>query len=139
MATDLFSRLIRPSHGPSIFFRPSAELDVITRQLREQNIAIFEVNGSAISSELDLYKAFAKALMMPQGWYGQEEYAPNADAFLEYLGDVAEWVPAKAHVVLVRQSDQLWRTNPQVAGLLTELCEDAALDRESSVRLVFVW
>ena len=35
--------------------------------------------------------------------------APNVDAFLEYLDDVVEWVPAKGHVVLIRHSEQLWR------------------------------
>jgi hypothetical protein len=30
---------------------------------------------------------------MPKRWYGDEEYAPNVDAFLEYLDDVHEWVP----------------------------------------------
>jgi hypothetical protein len=33
----------------------------------------------------DLFKAFSIALKMPKGWYGDEEYAPNANAFLEYL------------------------------------------------------
>jgi hypothetical protein len=32
---------------------------------------------------------------MPKGWYGDEEYDPNANAFLEYLDDVHKRVSAK--------------------------------------------
>jgi hypothetical protein len=86
-----------------------------------------------------IFKAFATALKKPKGWYGDEEYAPNANAFLEYLDDVAEWEPAKGHVVLVRGSEQLWCARARLTGLLTEWWQFATLSRHARIHLVFVW
>jgi len=65
--------------------------------------------GAAVNSLQELLTAVAIAFKKPEEWYGDEEYAPNANAFLEYLDDVAEWVPAKVQVVLVREATALWR------------------------------
>jgi hypothetical protein len=67
---------------------------------------------------VEVFRAFALALKMPKGCYGDEEYAPNANAFLEYLDDVHEWVPAKGHVVVMRGAEQIWKVNARLAGLL---------------------
>jgi hypothetical protein len=69
-------------------------------------VTVFEIDGAAISSREALFKVFATVLRKPDGWYRDEEYAPNADAFLEYLYDIAEWVPAKGRVVLIRNVEQ---------------------------------
>ncbi len=69
----------------SIHFCESTEVEETLPELREQNIAVMEIDGSCLTSREDVFKAFAIALRMPKGWYGDEEYAPNVDAFLEYL------------------------------------------------------
>jgi len=69
----------------------ASEVDVAMRELAPEETAIFEINGAEIRSSQDLFRAFAIALRMPQGWYGDEEYATNSDAFLEYLDDIREW------------------------------------------------
>jgi hypothetical protein len=71
-------------------------------------------------------------LKKPEGWYGHEQFAPNAGAFLEYLDDVVEWVPASGHVVLVRCSEQFWRTNTRLAGKLKELWQFATIARHAT-------
>ena len=41
--------------------------------LRTENIAVFEIDGAALSSQEDLFKAFAIVLRKPKGWYGDED------------------------------------------------------------------
>ena len=135
----MFFDLTAEGHRPSVHFRESQEVEGAVEELRKKNVAIFEIDGSFVSSREDLFKAFAIALRKPKGWYGGEEYATNADAFLEYLDDVVEWVPANGHVVLIRSSEHLWRTGPRVAGLLTELWQLATVNRQATIHLVFVW
>jgi hypothetical protein len=139
MKTQLFFDLTMEARRPSIHFRESAEVEEIMEELREQNISVFEINGAALSSSEALFKAFATALKKPSGWYGDEEYAPNANAFLEYLDDVVEWVPAKGHVVLVRGSEELWCARARLAGLLTEWWQFATVSRQATIHLVFLW
>ena len=84
-------------------------------------------------------RSFAIALRMPKGWYGDEEYAGNVDAFLEYLDDVVEWIPAKGHVVLIRHSEQFWCAVPRLAGELVEWWQFSFAGHQGTVHLVFVW
>jgi hypothetical protein len=139
MKTQLFLDLTTEARRPSIHFREPHEVDEIIEELCGQNIAVFEIDGAALSSREALFKAFATALKKPKGWYGDEEYAPNAGAFLEYLDDVVEWVPAKGHVVLIRGSEQLWSARARLAGLLTEWWQFATVSRQASIHLVFAW
>jgi hypothetical protein len=120
-------------------FRESKEVEEIIEDLRSENIAVFEIDGAALSSQEDLFKAFAIVLKKPHGWYGDEEYPKNVNAFLEYLDDVLDWVPAKGHVVLVRSSEQLWRTNARLAGELTEWWQFATVTNQATVHLAFIW
>ena len=139
MKTQLFFDLTTEASCPSVHFREPQEVEEIIEELRGQNIAVFEIDGAAFSSTEALFKAFATVLKKPKGWYGDEEYAPNANAFLEYLDDVVEWVPAKGHVVLVRSSEQLWCARARLAGLLTEWWQFATVSRQARIHLVFVW
>jgi hypothetical protein len=108
-----------------------------------RDIAVFDLDGASIHSTDELFKAFASALRKPKGWYDSEnyseEYAPNANAFLEYLDDVHEWVPATGHVVLLKNAEQFWRNNARLAGMLIEWWQFATGPRESDIHLVFVW
>jgi hypothetical protein len=115
MKSQLFFALTAKSPRPSVHFRESEEVEAVLEELRRQEIAVFEIDGTLLSSCEDLFKAFAVALKKPKGWYGTEEYAPNTNAFLEYLDDVVEWVPAQGHVVLLRNSIHLWRTDARLA------------------------
>jgi hypothetical protein len=139
MKTQLFFDLAGETHHPKVHFRDSREVEEIMKELRERNIAIFEINGAVLSSQEDLYKVFASVLRKPKEWYGGEEYPTNVNAFLEYLDDVLDWVPANGHVVLIRNSEQFWRTHPRLAGDLTEWWQFATVINEATVHLVFVW
>ena len=139
MKTQLFLDLTAEPPLQWIYFRELEEVEQTLEELRKQNIAVFEIDGAALSSREDLFKAFAIALNKPKGWYGDEEYPDNVDAFLEYLDDVVEWVPAEAHVVLVRGSEELWRTGARLAGDLTEWWQFAVTGHQATIRLVFVW
>ena len=107
MKTQLYFDLAGRTNHPRIHFRESQEIEEIMEDLRKENIAVFEIDGAALSSQENLFKAFAIVLRKPKDWYGGEEYPRNVNAFLEYLDDVLDWVPAKGHVVLVRRSEQL--------------------------------
>src|SRR5260370_28934389 len=135
MKTQLFFDLTAEAGRPSVHFRETEEVETITDELLKHDVAVFEVDGAAILSREDLFRAFAIPLRKPKGWYGDEEFAPNADAFLEYLDDVPASVPAKAHVVLVRGSQQLWRTGARLAGMLTEWWQFATLGRKARIHL----
>ena len=139
MKTQLFIDLTAEAGRPSVHFRETEEVEAITEELLKHDVAVFEIDGAAIQSREDLFRAFAIALRKPKGWYGDEEFATNADAFLEYLDDVHEWVPAKGHVVLVRGSEQLRRTGARLAGMLTEWWQFATLGRKARIHLLFVW
>jgi hypothetical protein len=139
MKTQLFFDLTAKAKGVSVHFCESHEFDGITPILAGHDIALFEVDSASIHSHEDLFKAFAIALKMPKGWYGDEEFAPNANAFLEYLDDVHEWVPAKGHVVALRGAEQFWKLNPRLAGMLVEWWQFATGQREADIHLVFVW
>jgi hypothetical protein len=139
MKTQLYFDLAGKTDHPRIHFRESKEVEEIMEDLRTENIAVFEIDGAALSSQEDLFKAFAIVLRKPKGWYGDEEYPNNVNAFLEYLDDVLDWVPAKGHVALVRGSEQLWRDHARLAGELTEWWQFATVTNQATVHLVFVW
>ena len=139
MKTQLLFDLTAETSCPSVHFQEIREVEEIIEELQRQNIAVFEIDGAELSSQEGIFKAFATALKKPEGWYGNEEYADNADAFLEYLDDVVEWVPAKGHIVLVRGSEQLWCARARLAGLLTEWWQFATVSRHALIHLVFVW
>jgi len=139
MKTQLFFDLTATVPHPSVYFRESDEMQETVEELRKHDVAVLEIDGAALSSIEDLFKAFAIAPRKPKGWYGDEDHATNQDAFLEYLDDVVEWIPAKGHVILIRGSEQLWRTVPRLAGVLTELWQCATVTRQAAIHLIFVW
>ncbi len=136
MKTQFYFDLAGKTNHPRIHFRESKEVEEIIEDLRKENIAVFEIDGAALSSHEGLFKAFAMALRKPKDWYGGEEYPSNVNSFLEYLDDVLDWVPAKGHVVFVRRSEHLWRTNARLAGELTEWWQFATVTNQATVHLV---
>lgn len=140
METQLFFDLTPPDNlGIKVHFCESADIASVQPELRAKNIALLELDGATIHNHEQLFRAFAIALKKPQGWYGDEEYATNANAFLEYLDDVHEWVPANGHIVVFRGAEQFWKANTRLAGELVEWWQFATGDRDSNIHLVFVW
>src|SRR5215472_5112093 len=137
MQTQLFFDLIA-SDGIKIHFCEPADIASVQPELAAKDVALFELDGAAVHSQEQLFQAFAVALKMPKGWYGDEEYAPNANAFLEYLDDVHEWVAAKGHIVLIRQAEQFWKSDPRLGGLLVEWWQSATgSGRKADIHLLF--
>jgi hypothetical protein len=139
MQTQLFFDLIAPDSIKVHFCEPE-DIASVQPELTTKDIALFELDGAAIRSREQLFQAFAVALKMPKGWYGDEEYAPNADSFLEYLDDVHEWVPAKGHIVVIQRSEQFWKFSSRLAGMLVEWWQFATgPGRKADIHLLFVW
>lgn len=139
METQLFFDLTAQASGCTVHFCEPDDMAVVTPRLLGAGVALFEVDSASMHTAEDLFRAFALALKMPKGWYGDEEYASNANAFLEYLDDVHEWVPAKGHVVILRDAEQFWKVNARLAGLLVEWWQFATGSRKADIHLVFVW
>jgi hypothetical protein len=68
MKTQLFFDLTAGEGRPSVHFRQATEIEEIVEHLREENVAIFEIDGVTLSSREELFKAFATALKTPKGW-----------------------------------------------------------------------
>ena len=127
------------THKSCVFFRGLSEVEVETSKLTEQGWAVLRMNGSEWASVRDVHRDFATAMQVPKGYYRADEvFAPNANAFLEYLDDVAEWLPAKGHLYVVDGATSLLRAAPAIAGYLAELVQFSHLDRASDAKLVFV-
>jgi hypothetical protein len=139
METQFFFDLTASASACAVHFCEPDDMAVVAPRLVEHGVAVMEIDGASIRTPEELFRAFALALKMPKDWYGDEEYAPNANAFLEYLDDVHEWVPAKEHVVVVRGAEQFWKVNARLAGLLVEWWQFATGSRKSDIHLVFVW
>jgi hypothetical protein len=139
METQLFFDVTAKAGQPTVHFCGSDDIASIAPRLSAHDVALLEVEGASIRTREDLFKAFSLPLKMPKGWYGEEEYAPNVGAFLDYLNDVHEWVPAKRHVVVVRGAEQFWKANACLAGMLVEWWQFATGPRNSDIHLVFVW
>jgi hypothetical protein len=139
MKNQLFFDLTAESPHCWIHFVESPQLEEIAEELRGHNVVLLEIDGANLSSHEDVFKAFAIALRKPKGWYGDEEYATNVNAFLEYLDDVVEWIPAKRHLVLISHSEQFWRNAARLAGELVEWWQFSISGHQGTVQLVFVW
>jgi hypothetical protein len=60
-------RLTAETSCPSVHFQESREVGEIVEELQRQNIAVFEIDGAALSSQEGIFKAFATALKKPKG------------------------------------------------------------------------
>jgi hypothetical protein len=65
MKTQLYFYLAGKTDHPKIHFRESKEVEEIMEDLRSESIAVFEIDGAALSSQEDLFKAFAVVLRKP--------------------------------------------------------------------------
>ena len=137
MPTQLFFDLT--TSAVPVHFCERHEFETIEAELAENQVAVMPIDGTSLRCRDDLFRAFAVAFRKPKGWYGEEEYAPNADAFLEYVDDVEQWVPAKGRVAIISNAEQFWREQPRIAALLVELWQFATIGRSAKTHLLFVW
>jgi len=93
---QLYFYLAGKTVHPKVHFRESKEVEEIMEDLRSENIAVFEIDGGALSSQEDLFKVFAIVLRKPKGWYGDEEYPNNVNAFLGSSGGIFRRLRARA-------------------------------------------
>ena len=139
MPTQLLFDLMDDPPKEPIHFCEAPEIETIEPQLIERNCAVLHIDGSSIHDHRDLYRAFSIVFRKPKGWYGDEEYAPNPNAFLEYLDDVEQWIPAASRIVVISGSEQFWRDQPRLAGFLVEMWQFATHRRGAKLHLVFAW
>lgn len=79
METQLFFDLTAKADRVAVHFCESDDIATVATRLSAHGVALFEVDGASIRTLDDLFKTFSLALKMPKGWYGEEEYAPNAN------------------------------------------------------------
>ena len=139
MDTQLFFDLTADAKGFSVRFCESSDIESIRSELAGKGISVLEIDGAEINSTDDLFRAVAIAFRKPSGWYGDEEFAPNANAFLEYIDDVVEWIPATGYVLAVKEAETLWQRHPRIAAELVELWQCATNHRNAKPHLLFVW
>lgn len=138
MSPRLFFNVLSRTIERPIQFAERAELDEIRASLEAKEVVLIEIDASRIGSREDLFKLFAIALKMPKGFYGPEAYAPNSDAFLEYLDDVENWIPGR-RIIVLSGAETFWKDQARLAGFLCELWLFSVLQRDSKSHLLFVW
>jgi len=82
MKTQLFLDLIADPRHISVHFRDSAEVEETLQELRNQNVAVMEIDGSGIASREDLFRAFAIALQKPKAGTETKSTPPMSMLFL---------------------------------------------------------
>jgi hypothetical protein len=100
---------------------------------RGAGVRVAVIDGDAIGSKQDLMGALGKALELPDYFGG------NWDALEEVLRDLS-WLDAKGHAVLVEGGEDLWRREPELAGMLVRSWIEAAgtwIERGTPFHLLF--
>jgi hypothetical protein len=105
------------------------------RSLGGSDIVVFDVDGSLIINEDELFAFLAAALKFP------EYFGMNWDALDDCLRDLG-WILAAGYVGVVSSADQVWREHPQLAGRLVSswlvAAEQWAADGKP-FHLIFAW
>jgi RNAse (barnase) inhibitor barstar len=133
MMTRLIGGLLEAGWG-CVHFSDCSSLPELSDS-RFSTFKIFEVDFSGKFSKDDFILSIAKAMGFP-GYFGG-----NWDALDECLRDM-EWLPASGYVLIVRNSEDLWRRSPRLAAGLLESWTFSAEEwsREGvPFHLVFAW
>ncbi len=139
MNTQLLYDLTGDAKGFSVRFCEKADIESIRNELDSKGVSVLEVDGLEVNSIDDLFRVVAIAFRTPKNWYGDEEFAPNANAFLEYIDDVVEWIRATGYVLAVKNAEVFWQRHPRIAAELVELWQCATNHRKAKPHLLFVW
>jgi hypothetical protein len=102
--------------------------------LGEAGLRVARIDGAAVEGKQGLMSALAEALELPD-WFGG-----NWDALDECLRDLG-WLEAAGHVVVVVRGEDLWKRDPELAGMLVRSWIDAGAawaEKGVPFHLVFV-
>lgn len=105
-----------------------------TEALARAGVRVAEVDASGITGKQALMAALSEALSLPD-WFGN-----NWDALDECLRDLG-WLEQKGHVLVMTHGEDLWKRDPELAGMLVRSWLDAGgawADRGAPFHLVFV-
>jgi len=109
--------------------------DELRRELTEQQIVAFALDGASVGGKAELMDALAAALRFP-GYFGG-----NWDAVAECLRDLPEAIPGEGYVLFIGDGYRLFQAQPVDAASLVEVwlsaAEDASHD-DIAMHLVFL-
>ena len=103
-------------------------------ELVAAGIRVFDIDGTAIGGDADLFRLLEASLRLP--YFGH-----NWDALNDVLRDMT-WLPAKAYVLRIHAAERLWAQAPATAGDLVETVLFVRPDTAGfgyAVVLFFVW
>ena len=104
-----------PATWQSVHF---AENSPEPEPLEAAAVRIVVLDGGAVASKQDLMAALSDALEFPD-WFGG-----NWDALDECLRDLG-WLEANGHVLVIERGEDLWKRDPELAGMLVRGWIDA--------------
>ena len=102
-------------------------------ELNSTPLTVIDCEASSIKNDSDLFDAISKALRFP------DYFGSNWDALDECLSDM-EWLPAEGYVLIMSESNALWKEAPYTAGKLVSAWQAAAEqwgDEDVPFHLVF--
>jgi hypothetical protein len=108
----------------------------IRETLAASPLATFEICGTDLRTDKELFAAIASAMKFP------DYFGMNWDALDECLRDLDAWIPAPGYVLIVRDATSLWEYAPKTAGNLVEswlFCAEDWSKEGKPFHLVFVW
>ncbi|HZA58150.1 MAG TPA: barstar family protein [Solirubrobacterales bacterium] len=120
-----------PATWQSVHF---AEEPPDAEALGAAGVRVAEVDASRIEDKQGLMAALSDVLELPD-WFGG-----NWDALDESLRDLG-WLEASGHVVVMTRGEELWKRDPELAGMLVRSWIDAGgawADKGVPFHLVFV-
>jgi barstar (barnase inhibitor) len=109
--------------------------DELRRELTEQQVMTFALDGASVGGKADLMAALAAALRFP-GYFGG-----NWDAVAECLRDLPEAIPGEGYVLFIGGGYRLLQAQPVDAARLVEVWLSAAEDASHdniAMHLVFL-
>ncbi|MBM3667088.1 MAG: barstar family protein [Actinobacteria bacterium] len=98
-------------------------------------VRVAALDAAAIGSKQELMAALSEALEFPDYFGG------NWDALDECLRDLGSWHEQRGHAVVIEHGEELWRREPELAGMLVRSWIDAGAawaEKGVPFHLVFV-
>lgn len=126
------NNLKRPSWECVHYVRPE-KINEIEKALSESPLKIIRCDVKSVTGEVELFSILSNALEFP------EYFGGNWDSTEECLCDL-EWLPAKGYVLLLLNSEYMWRGATYTAGNLVSIWLSVAQrwgEEETPFHLVF--
>lgn len=102
--------------------------------LESAGIRVARLDGAAVNGKQGLMAALSDSLELP------DYFGANWDALDEVLRDLS-WLDADGHVLILSRGEELWRREPELAGMLVSVWTGAAqawAAKDMPFHLVFV-